>query len=523
MKNTDLPGYGMQSLLHDANFGATNPDQKFDFTLSVKSRPVSASRWAELDKLVTGNPFERKYLSHEELKETFAPAAADFEALTNHFKKNNLEVKSQDDLSGNIVLTGDILSVQKAFKALHVDLNQHAGTSHLLNLQESTLPGQLEQKIKDVKLFAKPLRKETRIAHNVANKTLSTNEALQPGYAINELAKAYQFPGGLTGKGQVIGIIELGGKFNSKDFEILFKQLNIPAPQVIEIGTPPVIDGQSAGVYDVEVALDLQVLGAIAPGAKLVIYYGNTIAEAMKAIVNDSVNKPTIVSISWAGSEFNYSPADVAELNLLFYQAALLGITVAAASADYGAFNNMSFLNISMPSANPLVLACGGTIVTLTDDAITSEIVWSEAQGKAASGGGYSSLYEWPAYQHNAIAKYPYLKAQKRAVPDIAAHASMVNGYQIIFNGNNIAIGGTSAATPFICGLMALISEKLGARLGFINAILYEHAGSEAFMGITAGNNQFYAAAALWNPCTGLGSPVGAKMLEVFEHLKNNK
>ena len=59
--------------------------------------------------------------------------------------------------------------------------------------------------------------------------------------------------------------------------------------------------------------------------------------EAMQLAIQDTKNKPDIMSISWAGSEYNYTPLQVSQLNELFYEAALLGITVLAASGDHGA------------------------------------------------------------------------------------------------------------------------------------------------------------------------------------------
>ena len=81
-------------------------------------------------------------------------------------------------------------------------------------------------------------------------------------------------------------------------------------------------------------------------------------------------------------------------------------------------------------------------------------------------------------------------------------------------------IGGTSASTPLIAGLIALMNESLGYRLGFINTYLYQFAGQEAFFQVVNGNNGYFPAARYWSPAAGLGSPNGVNLLECFQALE---
>jgi kumamolisin len=75
-------------------------------------------------------------------------------------------------------------------------------------------------------------------------------------------------------------------------------------------------------------------------------------------------------------------------------------------------------------------------------------------------------------------------------------------------------IGGTSAAAPLWAGLIALMNQSLKTRLGFINPLLYKlPASSGAFHDVTAGNNGDYRAGPGWDPCTGLGTPNGQKLV----------
>jgi len=57
--------------------------------------------------------------------------------------------------------------------------------------------------------------------------------------------------------------------------------------------------------------LDIEVAGAIAPGAKIVVYFApNTDAgflDAIAAAIHDTTNKPSVISISWGGPESNWT------------------------------------------------------------------------------------------------------------------------------------------------------------------------------------------------------------------------
>jgi subtilase family serine protease len=531
-----VPVHGSKPLLGGMLIGYPNPSKETDFVLTLRSKVIPPQKAAELNNLILNPPHLRKYLTHDELEEISGADPADVEVIETYFKKYGIRIKNKNLLTRTLTLTSDIHSIEKAFHsevAIFEGVDRH---SYLSNITDHLLPSDINNIVNKVKTFSHPVKIEFRLPTRPIKDSLKTTAfrsplshttadtaAIQQGYSAIELATAYKFPEGATGTGQVIGIIELGGKLNPSDFQQYFSQMNLKAPEIIEVGTPPVITGQTEILDNAEVTLDLEVIGAIAPNTKLIVYYGNTIAEAMKEVIGDTINKPSVVSISWAGSEYDYSPKDIEEMNLLFYQASLLGITIVAASADHGALNNKGFPNVSLPSSSPLILGCGGTIVSLSNDEITSQVVWNELNGQVGSGGGYSSLYPLPSYQYQAIYRYPFQKSNMRGVPDIAADASMINGYQVVFNGKNTVIGGTSASTPFVAVLIALLNEKLGYRLGFVNSLLYGLAGTSAFNQIVAGNNQVYTAAPFWNPCTGLGGPIGDKLLAFFEALQNAK
>ena len=61
---------------------------------------------------------------------------------------------------------------------------------------------------------------------------------------------------------------------------------------------------------DTEVGLDIEVAGAIAPGANIVVYFApNTdpgFLDAITTAINDK-RKPSVISISWGGPESTWT------------------------------------------------------------------------------------------------------------------------------------------------------------------------------------------------------------------------
>jgi len=102
-------------------------------------------------------------------------------------------------------------------------------------------------------------------------------------------------------------------------------------------------------------------------------------------------------------------------------------------------------------------------------------------------------------------------------VPDVSGDADPHTGYNILVDGEQEVFGGTSAVAPLWAALIAQINQKAGGPVGFLNPILYS-LGSKgsAFRDIVSGTNGFFSAAAGWDPCTGLGSPDGARLVDAI-------
>jgi kumamolisin len=336
-----------------------------------------------------------------------------------------------------------------------------------------------------------------------------------------QVAQLYQFPQA-TAKGQTIGIIELGGGYRTADLTAYFKGLGQSAPKVtaVSVDKGKNSPGNASGA-DGEVMLDIEVAAAVAPGAKIVVYFApNTdqgFIDAISSAVHDATNNPSVISISWGGPESSWTAQSLKALDAACQSAAALGITITVASGDNGSTDGGTGNNVDFPASSPHVLACGGTKLTGSGSTISSEVVWNEqASSEGATGGGVSNVFPLPSWQTNAKVPPPSVSAGGRGVPDVAGDADPTTGYQIRVDGQNMVIGGTSAVAPLWAGLIALNNQQNGRSAGFIQPQIYAAKGAAAFNDIVSGNNGAFSAGPGWDACTGLGSPIGAKLIALL-------
>jgi subtilase family serine protease len=352
------------------------------------------------------------------------------------------------------------------------------------------------------------------------------------GFSVPELAQLYNFPTEFNGRGQKIGLIELGGGFRKPDLDSYFKSLSIPAPTITAIavdGAKNSPTGDPNGP-DGEVELDIEVAGAVAPGAEILVYFAPNndkgFLDAIKKAVTDPANSATVLAITWGGPESTWTSQAAAAMDSIFHLAATQGITVLIASGDSGVTDGVTDgrAHADFPATSPWVLACGGTRIEVAGNRITSEVVWNDVMG-GATGGGVSALFPKPVWQGDVKVPVDSNGHTGRGIPDVAIDASPTSGYAVFIDGHKTVIGGTAAATPLWAGLIALINQGLGRDVGYINPDLYTKIGPAGVLRpITQGDNSVgdakgYAAGPGWNAVTGWGSPDGKKLLEAFRRL----
>src|SRR5208282_5666472 len=140
---------------------------------------------------------------------------------------------------------------------------------------------------------------------------------------------------------------------------------------------------------DAEVMLDIEVSGAIAPGAKIAVYFApNTdqgFLDAVTTAVHDTTNQPSVISISWGQAESEWTSQALTNFDQAFQAAAAIGVTVCIAAGDNGSSDGVTdgSNHVDFPASDPFVLGCGGTTIKTSNNQIVSETVWNGG----ASGG----------------------------------------------------------------------------------------------------------------------------------------
>ncbi len=460
---------------------------------------------------------EGAHLSRAQFRAAHGADPAAVKAVTAFAKEFGLEAKAEPERR-TVFVTGSLADLQKAFG---VTLYQHAVDGQVLRLREGDiyLPEQLVPYVEAVLgLDNRPVAK----AHfRVAAKAGATNTSYTPV----QVAEFYNFPAG-SAKGQTIGLIELGGGFRAADIKAYFTGLGLAVPKVTAVLVDKAKNAPTtASGADGEVMLDIDVAGSAAPGANLAVYFApNTdqgFVDAITTAVHDTVNKPSVLSISWGGPEPSWTAQARSAMDSAFQSAAALGITVTVAAGDNGSTDGETDgkSHVDYPASSPYVLACGGTKLVASGNAISSEIVWNEtAANEGATGGGISVDYPQPSWQ-SAIAA----TKSGRGVPDVSGNADPATGYQVRVDGESIVVGGTSAVAPLWAALVALINAQSKATLGLLQPKLYASASASGFHDITSGNNGAFKAGKGWDACTGLGTPNGTALAGLLTATKTTK
>jgi kumamolisin len=439
--------------------------------------------------------------------------AARVEAFAQQF---HLSIVDVDLARRSVILRGTIENMEAAFGTKLDSSTDEQGKPIRIREGEIFIPASLKDIIEGV--FGLDNRPVARPMFKISKRDgPAVLPAAKPqGFNPNDLANIYGFPKDFDGSGETIAILELGGGFRTTDLANYFKGLGIKNPAVKAVAVDGGLNNPTtSNSSDGEVMLDIEVAGAVAPGANIVVYFApNTdqgFLDGVTTAIHDTGNKPSILSISWGGPEANWTEQSMTGFNEAFKAASLLGVTICVAAGDQGSSDGLDNgqVNVDFPASSPYVLACGGTSLKVNNNAIVSETVWNDSD-TSAGGGGVSGFFALPDYQANAnVPTVPITKFVGRGVPDVAGDADPDTGYNVLVDGQKLLIGGTSAVAPLYAGLIARVNQQKGKTAGFINPALY--ANPSLCRDITEGNNTTtasatgYEAGPGWDACTGWG------------------
>jgi Tectonin domain/Subtilase family len=342
------------------------------------------------------------------------------------------------------------------------------------------------------------------------------------GWGPRSVADALGFPvqSGFDGTGVTVAIVVDSAVLDG-DLSAYLSYFQIPSTgRRIDSFIMPDASAVPTSGGQFEATLDAQTVAGLAPGANVRVYVTKDlsfqhITDAYAQAVSDP--RTAIVSSSFGGCEGSPASAQTGA-NALITSAADNYIAFVAISGDWGNecyFNTTTFhQGVNWPGSHPQVIGVGGT-ETQPGYQLTSTTTWNDSfasLGQLATGGGVSTEFTLPLYQ---LGLSGAASSAFRNVPDIAMPAV---DDAIYLNGSWKRAVGTSWSTPMFAAMLAEVYQ-------YCNAIFYEpvrlpyyvfeHAGYDAFIDVTNGDNRFrgtmpfYAAHAGYDNTTGFGVPLG--------------
>lgn len=517
-----------------------------EVTFAVKQLNLDALEKALMEVSMPDSPKRGQYLSYEEVHSMTANPSATEAVLSwlqkagvnvNSIHKHGHFIKAQTNVSTwEKLLSTKFAFFQSAADPTNVVLRAQADV-HVPDELADALEGvfmttQLPPRLRQVQ---QPKYIREAGASSDATPTKVTPAGLKSFYHVTD-----------TGSSAVSqSVFETGQYVSPKDLTTFEQEFNLPSEAIAtDIG-----GHESAFMCALnpnncaEANLDVQYQVALSANSPETYWYDsnqNTPFEDWIEQVAAATNPPLVNSISYGSLEPEMSPTVMNTFNTEAMKLGAQGVTIFVSSGDDGVANfqargdaSKCAYTPSFPATSPYVTAVGATQGGVNGGA---EIACSEVTGgQITTGGGFSTNFDAPSWQKEAISNYfsavstqpvSGYAASGRGYPDVA-----MNGfdYEVVIGGSIYGVSGTSASSPVVSGMASLVNGQLAAAgkpsMGFINPTLYA-AGSSSFNDITSGDNKgtassvvcsqgFYAAKG-WDPLTGMGSVDYEKFKSLF-------
>jgi subtilase family serine protease len=553
-----LDGSLRPAILRQSDVGRVEPDFPLPaMTLLLKP---SASQQTDLRQLLEDqqNPASALYhrwLTPEQFAARFGISQNDIAVTAEWLRSQGFTVSKVARSRTWIAFSGAAQEVEAAFRT-EIHRYMLGNESHFANATAPSIPTALADIVLGIEGLddfqpepANPAMTSSTGVHTLAPDDLAT---------IYDIAPLYQ--SGIDGTGQKIAVMG-SSAFNASalaDVAAFRSKFNLPenVPQIV-LDTDYPDPGSTSSIN--EAHLDIEWSGAIARNATILFVYSGTFLHAVQYAVDNNL-APVITMSANAGCESANTSANIGFYQALAQQANAQGITWVNSGSDAGpascdnngaALPAKNGLSVRFPASIPEVTAVGGTefdeqngtywAATNTPNGASAisyipEMVWNDAvalNALWAGGGGASISFPKPAWQSG-----PGVPDDgARDLPDVALAASFSHdGYYVYRSGAAATTGGTSASTPVLAGILALLNQYVvqsGAQaqpgLGNINPTLYRlaNAAAGAFHDIAVGNNivpcaigtsgctngtMGFTAGPGYDLASGLGSPDVAKL-----------
>jgi subtilase family serine protease len=531
---------------------------------------MTADQTAALDQLLAdlqdpSSPRYHQWLTPAQFAAQFGLSSTDIAKVTAWLKGQGFTVTGVAQGGTFVTFDGTIAQAQAAFATSIHSLSVN-GETHFANITNAQVPTAFAGVVSGV-TGLHDFRLKPRVRASVVKpdftSSVSSSHYLAPGdlYAIYDMNPL--LTNGINGTGVTIAV--------TGQVQILLTDVtafrsaaglstNLPTPTPVNGGAAATNNCSSSTSTNcpspnlddlAESSLDAEWSGAMAPSATVLYVNGpDILANSMTQAID--LNLAPIITISYGNCEAGWGSAELNILNQLFKQANAQGQTILAASADVGATDcdngasAIEGLTVDFPASSPYVTGMGGTMfnegnatgVTQYWNANSTstvanagsavgyipEAVWNEDQPGSffsAGGGGASAFFAKPAWQvENAPGMSIVVTPDaSRDLPDLSLTAaashdpflyceqgSCASGFRTAA-GNLTVAGGTSFDSQLFGGMLALVEQKIGGRIGNANPTIYalgnnaqyyNNTSTSVFHDITTGNNS--------NPCTA-GTP----------------
>ncbi|MGC9943710.1 MAG: choice-of-anchor tandem repeat GloVer-containing protein, partial [Verrucomicrobiota bacterium] len=510
-----LPGSVPGMVSHLEPVDRLPESQRLDLVIALPLRNQTTLKNLLQQIYDPNSPSYHQYLTPAQFTEQFGPAERDYQTIQAFAQSNGLIITGRHANRTLLDVNGSVGAIEKAFR-VNLRTYHHPTEARLFYAPDAApsliLPTPVLS-INGLDNFALP--------HPMGIITDSSGQSLNGismatgsgprGNFIGKDFRAAYAPGvALDGSGQAVGLFEMDDYFPG-DIALYESLAGLPAVSLTNV----LIDGFSGppGENNVEVALDIEMAIAMAPGlSKVLVYEGNTANDILNRMATDDAASQ--LSCSWSFD----SAVDPAR-EQIFEQYAAQGQSFFQASGDVGGGQ------IDPPSDDPFITVVGGTSLTTrsTNGAWQAETTWPH------SSGGISANYPIPAWQQGVNMTTNQGSTTMRNVPDVACLAN-TNIWLVADHGEQLIAGGTSAAAPLWAGFSALMNQQAAGNNqssgGFLNPAIYAIGESSAyalaFHDIATGNNtnssspdEFFAVPG-YDLCTGWGTPNGTNLINAL-------
>ena len=506
----------------------TSPTQQLNLSIGMQLRNPSGLDSLLSDIYDPNSPQYHQYLTPDQFEQMFAPTSDQVQQVITYLQSQGMTITGVAPNNLLIDATATVSQVQSAFS---VKINTYQAGSHTFyaNTNSPSVPTSISQLITSIGGLDNSVQYQPLYQRMVKHiQKYGAALATPSGFGPKDLTGAYDATSlqnaGIMGDNQTVALFELDG-YQTSDVTQYFQNYGMATPNISNV----LVDGYNgaAGQGAIEVELDMEVVGALAPHASQIVYEGPNTTQGLNDTYNQIVheNKAHIVSISWGLCEAYSGAAELQTLDNIFKQGAAQGMAFFAAAGDSGAYDcGDGTLSVDSPASDPYVTGVGGTNLQLNAGAYGSESVWSNpsdtsrSPNGAGGGGGISNTFSEPSWQTGRVAQ-----GGNREVPDVSADADPATGYATYCTVTNagcpstgwITVGGTSAAAPLWAGSTALINQYLLSQgktiIGSANPSLYGLFSASKqlspFHDVTSGNNLHYNAGPGYDMASGIGSP----------------